>query len=73
MALLLLLTWYLRLRKQERQPAKSQGKVQGKNQRAAEIEEREISRCELDGVSMPNELQGRPMVELLGDTGALER
>ena len=39
----------------------------------AEIEERETSRCELDGEGIPNELQGRPKAELLGDTGALER
>ena len=75
MALLLLQAWYLRSRQRQRQRqrAKSQVKVQEKKQRAAEIEERNISRYEVDGESMRNELQGRPRAELLGDLGALER
>lgn len=72
MALLLLLAWYLLSRQRQRQGAESQEKVQEDKQRAAEIEERKISKYEVDGESMPIELQGMPRAELIGDTGALE-
>ena len=39
----------------------------------AEIGQGSVSRYEVDGEGIPNELQGRPRAELLGETGALER
>ena len=39
----------------------------------AEIGQGSVSRYEVDGEGIPNELQGRPRAELSGETGALER
>ncbi|KAI4137674.1 MAG: hypothetical protein L6R39_007158, partial [Caloplaca ligustica] len=38
-----------------------------------EVGEGRVSRYEIDGEGMPNELQGTPRAELFGETGALER
>ncbi len=45
--------------------------MQERKRKIAELEEGKISTYELNGESMPNELQGRPKAELIGDTGAL--
>ena len=47
--------------------------LQYTNNGFAEMGEEHVSRYEVDGEGMPNELQGRSRAELNGDTGALER